>query len=170
VMRSVLLPSRRLKEAAVDSFFGPLWPFAPSSFQFAAVQESAFGTKRTNGAVCCLSAFGGKADIRCPPALIASDAIDPKRTLRSPGFSRRDHRCLRLMWPSPLPKPRHVTPGFLVDALGPVVAQYLQRRLGPSRTGQVAARVIWHHRAKRESQVSVSPHGREAAHSRLRAA
>jgi hypothetical protein len=31
---------------------------------FAAVHESAFGTKRTNGEICCLSAFGGKADIR----------------------------------------------------------------------------------------------------------
>src|SRR5262249_38475272 len=51
VMRSVLLPSRRLKEAAADSFFGPLWPFAPSSFQFAAVQESAFGR------YCCKSLF-----------------------------------------------------------------------------------------------------------------
>jgi hypothetical protein len=45
VMRSVLLPSRRLKEAAADSFFGPLWPFARSSFQFAAVQESALAQR-----------------------------------------------------------------------------------------------------------------------------
>src|SRR5262249_19495740 len=63
VMRSVLLPSRRLKEAAADSFFGRLWPFAPSSFQFAAVQESAFGTKQTYRSNSHMSAFGGKADI-----------------------------------------------------------------------------------------------------------
>src|SRR5262249_28016437 len=33
--------------------------------QFAAVHESAFGTKRTFRHVCSLSAFGGKADIIC---------------------------------------------------------------------------------------------------------
>src|SRR5262249_15245459 len=63
VMGSVLLPSRRLKEAAADSFFGPLWPFALSSFQFAAVQESAFGTKQTYRSNSHMSAFGAKADI-----------------------------------------------------------------------------------------------------------
>src|SRR5262249_59532182 len=76
VMRSVLLPSRRLKEAAADSFFGPLWPFAPSSFQFAAVQESAFGTKRTCRAFSCLSAFDGKADIATHVAASAFDLPD----------------------------------------------------------------------------------------------
>jgi hypothetical protein len=30
---------------------------------FAAVHESGFGTKQTYWDVCCLSAFGGKADI-----------------------------------------------------------------------------------------------------------
>src|SRR5262249_331092 len=74
VMRSVLLPLRRLKEAAADSFFGPLWPFARSSFQFAAVQESAFGTKQTCQSCRSMSAFGGKADISC------SDRVFPLLT------------------------------------------------------------------------------------------
>jgi len=32
---------------------------------FAALHESAYGTKRTSRHVCYLSAFGGKADIIC---------------------------------------------------------------------------------------------------------
>ena len=44
---------------------------------FAALHESALGTKRTSPDDL---RFWGEADLHCQPALIASDAIDPKRT------------------------------------------------------------------------------------------
>jgi len=47
---------------------------------FAALHESAFGTKRTSPDDLLFVRFWGEADLHCQPALIASDAIDPKRT------------------------------------------------------------------------------------------
>jgi len=44
---------------------------------FAAVPESAFGTKQTNRVICCLSAFGVK---RTKSKQDAMSAFDPKRT------------------------------------------------------------------------------------------